>query len=294
VIFNFSKKIIREFLSFSRMEVRGLIVLAVLMILLISIKIYIKTRSNIFELEIIKKEGTIDNKENDTKTSELNSFDKAENYKNRMPFDPNKADYNEFKDFGIKEKVIQNIIKYREKGGKFNKSEDLLKIYGLDTLLYYKLLPFIKIIKSDSTLNEKTKKKNWSYTINLNTADTTDLMSIPGIGSVLSRRILKYRNMLGGYYYIDQLKEVYGISDSLFNTFSAHLQTDTSLIQRININTCEPEDLKKHPYITNYQVKAIQNFRKLSGPFTSKSQLIENYLLSEDNYVKLAPYLTLK
>jgi DNA uptake protein ComE-like DNA-binding protein len=99
--------------------------------------------------------------------------------------------------------------------------------------------------------------------------------------------------MLGGFHSIYQLKEVYGITDSLFISISEHIQADTNFIKHININTCSFDELERHPYITSYQAKAIQSFKKLSGAFTSENQLLENYLLPEDTYLKIAPYLTL-
>jgi DNA uptake protein ComE-like DNA-binding protein len=286
VIFNFSKKVIKEFFSFSRSELRGVAFLVILLILVISIRIYLASKNNKISFEIVKSESHTQITTPPADNSEQNINDKKT--KILKLFNPNTIDYNGLIELGLDKKVSQHIINYRNKGGKFNVPGDLLKIYDIDSSVFLELLPYI-----DIPVTVRNDRKNPELNIDLNTADTNELKKIPGIGNTLSKRILKYRTMLGGFYTTRQLTEVYGINDSLFNTFSRYVHADTNYIRCININTCKFEDLDRHPYITNYQAKAIQSFRKLSGLYTHKKQLLENYLLSDESYSKIAPYLTL-
>lgn len=288
VIFNFSKKAIKEFFSYSRSELRGVVVLTVLLVTIISIKIYLASRNNklTFEIEKDKPLSQLVEVTVDDYRKEVND----ERIKVLKVFDPNTIDYNGLIELGLNKKSSQHIINYRKKGGKFYSAPDLLKIYGIDSSIFLELLPYINV-PAKTKIN--SNKKSFDLKIDLNTADTNELKKIPGLGSVFSKRIIKYRTMLGGFHNPRQLTEVYGINDSLFNTFSRYLQADTNYIKRININTCIFEDLDKHPYITNYQAKAILSFKKISGLFTNKKQLLDNYLISDETYLKIAPYLTL-
>jgi competence protein ComEA len=276
---------------------RGVILLIILIFCLFSIRIYLGFRDNKIHLNFSKTNNELVNFDQADPPNEIPDKRSITGYdENKLvQFDPNTANYDELINLSLKVPTAKNIIKYREKGGQFKHSEDILKIYGMDSNLYRRLQPYI-IIKSVAVDIVEQKKQYVSFPglkVDLNKADSIELKKIPGIGPVLSKRIVKYRDILGGYINTGQLKEVYGISDSLFLSIEHFLFLDTNLIIRININTCTLKDLEKHPYINHYQAKAIENYRKIAGPFKSKDQLLENYLLSEENYLKLSPYLTL-
>jgi competence protein ComEA len=293
VIINFSKKAAKEFFSYSKTEIRGIVVLSVLIIILISIRVYMASQNNVINLKVVRTNKPAQGQDIIQTTNEVFASEKSELTIACSPFDPNTASYNQLLSFGINEKVARNIIKYREKGGKFHQPVDLLKIYGIDSSIFLELRPYIIITRNISSEMKSISDKKNGYSINLNTADSSQLKSIPGIGTVLSKRIIKYRTLLGGFYTPSQLTEVYGISDSLFNTFSENVFADTNYIISINVNTCKQEELEKHPYLTKYQAKAIQGYIKLSGTLINKKQLLDNYILSEETYLKIAPYLTL-
>jgi DNA uptake protein ComE-like DNA-binding protein len=217
----------------------------------------------------------------------------------RAKFDPNHASIEELRAQGIPAPIAHRISNYRLKGGVFCMATDLYKIYGIDSLLVQELLRWIVIedyrkprqtidAKSDSSSSAKRKVQ-----VEINTADSIAFAWLPGIGPVLSRRIINYRNVLGGFYTIKQLNEVYGISDSLLMTFADNLTVDTSKISRLALNSASLSDLRKHPYINAYEARAILSYRELIGPFTAYDQLIDNYILSEENYRKVRSYLSL-
>ena len=127
--------------------------------------------------------------------------------------------------------------------------------------------------------------------VNLNSCDTSQLISLPGIGPVLSVRIIKYRNLLGGFASVDQLKEVYGLSEETFELIKERVIADTTLITRININTATYKELSRLPYFEKYEVTAILKYRELKGRIESVNDLSENKLIPADKVSKVRPYL---
>ncbi len=130
--------------------------------------------------------------------------------------------------------------------------------------------------------------------VDINTADSAELEALPGIGPVLSARIIKYRYLLGYFYMIDQLNDVYGLDKEVIDMNRNRLTCDSSMVRKININSAAYSDLLRHPYINRIQVEAIVNFRRLSGSFTDFYELNSNRIFSSDELVRLRPYLELK
>lgn len=97
--------------------------------------------------------------------------------------------------------------------------------------------------------------------IELNTADSLQLQELKGIGPGFARRIVIYREKLGGYYAKEQLMEVYGFTDKLYNLIKNDITVDASKIRKININKMNISQLKRHPYISYYEAKAIYDYR---------------------------------
>jgi len=130
--------------------------------------------------------------------------------------------------------------------------------------------------------------------IELNKCDSGALESLPGIGPVLSARIIKYRNLLGGFASVDQLKEVYGLSEETFNLIAGRVTADPALIRKIDINNADFRQLSRMPYFDKYEINAILKYRGFSGSMRSLDELIDNKLVAADKYIKLKPYLEIK
>jgi DNA uptake protein ComE-like DNA-binding protein len=128
--------------------------------------------------------------------------------------------------------------------------------------------------------------------IDLNSCDSADLERLPMLGPVLSSRIIKYRNILGGFVSVIQLREVYGISDSAMMVLSGRLRADTSGISRIDVNSAGFGDLLRHPYIERSEVRSILNYRELNGYVRSLDELVENRVLTQTKADRLRPYLS--
>ncbi|HVX27759.1 MAG TPA: helix-hairpin-helix domain-containing protein, partial [Parafilimonas sp.] len=151
-----------------------------------------------------------------------------------FPFDPNTLDAQGFKQLGLSDKVIHTLINYRNKGGYFKTPQDIKKIYGLSNADAERLIPFIKIASTNKNINYKndvnqttdkstSSKKDYYHTININTATAEEFKTLPGIGDVLANRIVKFRNSMGGFKSVDDVKRTYGLSDSTFNLIRPYL-----------------------------------------------------------------------
>jgi DNA uptake protein ComE-like DNA-binding protein len=224
-------------------------------------------------------------------------------------FDPNTVSENILKEIGFNKMQIRNIINYRKAGGIFYNKEDLKNIYTISDKQYEQIKDFI-VIKTSIKPN-KTEEKAQDYkrdfddkqykeerykslNIELNSATKEDLIKVYGIGEVLSERIIKYRDYLGGFYSINQLAEVYGIDSAKFVEVSENFTIDNSLIKKIDINNASNFDLKRHPYIDEKLAYKILNRKRQQGDFKSLEQLKNIDGIKENDYKKIKHYLTVK
>jgi len=221
-------------------------------------------------------------------------------------FDPNTISTSDWKRLGLRDKTVKTIENYLNKGGHFYKPEDLQKIYGLHDDEYERLKSFIKIESKTSKANDdlvSSKSKDEiqptkSYTarysiIDINIADTTTFISLPGIGSKLAARIVTFREKLGGFYSVEQIGETYGLPDSTFQKIKQYLKLDNPSVKKININTATVDELKAHPYIKYSLANPIIAYRNEHGSFSKIEDIKKVMAVTDDIYKKIAPYLTL-
>lgn len=204
-------------------------------------------------------------------------------------FDPNQADSTLLATFGFTQFQTKNLVSYREKGGRFKRKDELLKIYGIDSLFFASIENHIKIeIKENQESITPTKLDR----IELNLADSATLVKIKGIGSVFATRIIRYRELLGGFYTKSQLLEVYNFPMEVYTEIENQLTTDTLLIKKVRINFAEFNELLKHPYLNKQQVQAILKYREKNGAFLNVSQI--NLIPAIDNktFTRIQPYIT--
>lgn len=230
-------------------------------------------------------------------------------------FDPNKISTEQWQLLGLREKTIHTIQNYLSKGGKFRKPEDLKKVYGLFPDEYERLAPFIKIenrnaeienmnsnpdrYRDDTPMMSPKKVSNHSsdyhpriYSmVEINSADTSQLIALPGIGSKLASRIINFRDKLGGFYSIEQVRETFGLPDSTFQKIKKYLKIENVSVKKININTASLEELKGHPYIRYAIANAVVSFRKEHGDFKKVEELKNLMIITEESYQKIIPYL---
>jgi len=147
----------------------------------------------------------------------------------------------------------------------------------------------------DSQVSKEQKQVKTFYSkrklLNLNSCDSASLVALPGIGPVLSARIIKYRNLLGGYVSTDQLKEVYGLPEETFSMISSRVFADSLLVRKIMINEADYKNLIRHPYFKRNEVSAILKYRELKGKINSIGEMTENNLISPETATKICAYL---
>jgi len=222
-------------------------------------------------------------------------------------FDPNTATPEELKQLGFRDKTIQILSNYRNKGGKFREAYDLQKIYGLRPQEFERLKPFIVIGSNqarqisytnhnDKTFTNSVPNKDYKrkvVVIDVNIADTAAFQSLYGIGSKLAARIVNFRNKLGGFYSIDQVGETYGVPDSTFQKIKPYLKLSDGGIKKMNINTASYDELNAHPYVSSKLAFQIMKYRKENGGFNNLENLSELVAQTSDSFEKVVNYLTL-
>ncbi len=149
--------------------------------------------------------------------------------------------------------------------------------------------------RENNQSNEKLVKQNISKQqtpIDINKASAQDLEQLPGIGPVLSTRIVKFRNSLGGFVRISQVGETFGIEPEVFNQIKSSLVLDTSFVpQKIDFNSYSAEQLQAHPYISPQLAKQIVNYREKVHPFESREDVEALYFMDEELYQRLKDYI---
>jgi DNA uptake protein ComE-like DNA-binding protein len=223
-----------------------------------------------------------------------------------FPFDPNTADSSQLIRLGLQSWQIRNIYKYRARGGVYRKKEDFARLYGLTVKDYHRLEPYIRI-SSDyqpaaTLVGNKANGTNGANGANgvyprkidstqhvvLNTADTTTLRQVPGIGIYFAKEIVRYGQRLGGYVSVDQLDEIADFpqaSKKYFVVQQAHPK-------KLNVNQLTLQQLRRHPYINYYQARAIKEYCRLHGPLKSLDDLRLSRDFPPEVIQRLAPYVT--
>ena len=291
----------RTWFVFSRSEKRGIIFLIVMTLLLMGVRFIQKHRAqNLvvkYELQVPDPDMILPDSM-DSGSFRTKTLPRSQPAASYASFDPNSANKKILLAFGFSPEIASRIVKYRDKGGVFYKPTDLYKIYGIDSHLVSILMDqgIIKVNTRVSYLDTGHSLRDipkYSKAIEINSADTLSFILLPGIGQVLSRRIIRYREILGGFYRVEQLKEVYGIDDSLYFKISENLTVDTLLIRHLFLNRSPIEAFRSHPYINDYEAKAIIQYRRLMGSYSNCEELVNHYILSENTYRKVRGYLRL-
>lgn len=212
-----------------------------------------------------------------------------------FPFNPNNIEDIDWKKLGFKEYQYHNILNYINAGGVYKVKNDLLKMYSISDLDYERLYDFILLPEKDTlTRRQYVQQFKEEVLVEINSADSADFVKLRGIGPSYARRIIKYRNLLGGYFQKEQLLEVFGMDTTRYNGFIENVELNTGLVQKMDLNAVEFKILLRHPYVEYYIVKSIFNFKDEHGRFESVSELKNVPLIYDELYQKLKHYLIVK
>lgn len=214
-------------------------------------------------------------------------------------FDPNTATKEELQRLGLSNRVVSTILNFRAKGH-FRKPDDFKKIFGLTETNFLRLKPYINIVKEAKTeqSSKPVFKKDTTSTIvytkekiDINIAAREEWELISGIGKVLSKRIVDYREALGGFHSIEQIRTVYGLEDSVFQKITPQLVLSPFEIKKLNINTATRKELSKHPLLNSRQAQIIVNYRENHGNYKSTDDLKNIRAFDADFLRELAFYV---
>ena len=238
-------------------------------------------------------------------------------------FNPNNDDYNELRSSGVPKEVAVGIIRWRSYGKVYRVKEDLALVTSMTDSLYDVLEPYIVIAdslaakpkiypskpkdkyqprrvhqqeilpqkSSGDTLYKATEKISEKILLEINSADSAALVAVNGIGAKSAAEIVKYRDLLGGFYSVEQISEVKCVTEQNFAKILQQICCDSCKIQKIDINFATPKVMIRHPYVSSRALRKIIKQRQLKGGWSRIEEMVEDEILSEDEAKRLAPYL---
>jgi len=246
--------------------------------------------------EMVENEEIL-NKQSDSILLAANNLNAKQEY---FYFNPNTAKEKELIALGMNRFQINNLVKYRNRGGVFKQPKDLLKIYGIEKEYYNELEPFIIIEKKEKNYiieNSRDPKQsnmndNPIEKVELNIATVDEIKSIID-NEILAKRIVKFRDLLGGFYSHAQLHEVYFMDSNSIDLLKDYSTIDLNQIAKMDVNTVEYTKLLQHPYIEKYEADAIFSYRK-NGKIEVLQDLAEYKILDDNTFRKISYYIDIQ
>ncbi len=299
----------KSFFYFSGSQRAGIVLLAVLIILVFVVDRFIPvcfpekttTPDSVFQMEFQAFRQSL------LSLDSLRAIERENRFRNQyqryfqefqkesitlFSFDPNKLDSAGFTRLGLSSRIAGNILRYRSKGGFFKDADAFSKVYGISPERFAALKPHIHISIDEKHLIDSAKHPDWSgklqvqAMVELNTADTAELIQLKGIGRYTALRIVRFRNLSGGFFRKEQMLDVEGITPEMYEQVQAYLTVDPEIVRKIRINTASIEKLRAHPYLNFYQAKEIYELRRKKGRLKhagelKKLQELDNYTLEK-------------
>ncbi len=305
------KQLMHDYFDFPRKDRNGLIILGTLVVLAAIANLIIDHLDRELDRKLQQ------NREASDKPNPVDKMLSSELF--LFPFDPNTVSAEQLDSINLSSYIKSNILKYRSAGGRFTSPADVRRIYGMTDSIFMEIEPYLLFaanVQNEKTTSVQTSRSDKGFEqkssfskhksdekdfdtnraviqpVELNSADSAQLVSLRGVGPVYAVRILKYRNLLGGFHSKSQLLEVYGISEEAYNLFSDYVFSDSLKVQRLRLNFSEYGDFIRHPYFKREHVVAILNFRQKHGPFVSEEQLLSAGLVDSVSFRRLKPYIT--
>lgn len=300
---------VKNYFNFNKGERIGIVVVIIIIIAVLAFpyfnKVTFKDNDAEFlqfakEIELFENSLKIANDSaNEARRLDFQQMDRsvAQNKITPFIFNPNLLPSEQWSKLGLKDWQIKVIKNYEAKGGKFNKKEDFKRMFCISPSEYEVLEPYISIPEQKNEYADRkpeTKEIKKKILVDLNTADSVTLLTLYGIGPSFAKRIIKYRNLLGGFYSKSQLLEVYGFDQERLDKIADYCVVGTTGLTKISVNKVRTDELKKHPYLDYYTAKSIVDQRVIVGKFTSLQQIKDISLIHEDLFAKIKNYLIIE
>lgn len=308
------KEWLQNLFHFNKQERNGVFVLSIIIGSLVIVKLCLplfnSNKDQVQFITITHSSNSTEEKTNSTDNVLPESKKEIDNEavsSERFVFNPNTISAEDAQKLGFSKKLSHTLINFRNKGGKFYKPEDLKKLYGLAPTLFEELEAYILIPNANKEYTNKFKKdtvyqKTYpkptyekkvfiKEAIEINTADSLSIVYLKGIGPSFTKRIIKYRTLLGGFHSMNQLKEIYGMTDSLYLNLTSQIKLDKNNITKIPINVIDVVTLRKHPYFSYASAQTVINFRSKHGKL-SEQDVRDLGIFNEEKLKLILPYLS--
>ncbi len=297
------KRIVKDYFTFSKKERTAIFILLLLMAVFVALPYFYPDKNHPPSINKALVDFVAQAKQlsADSFVYEENSrsnFSDESRYgttviKETFPFDPNTIGDDAWRRLGISDKTIRTINNYRNKGGQFRQPEDLRKIWGIRKEDADRLVPYVRVERETDNRDPKTSysktftTKGVPKNIDINIASEEDWALLPGIGEVLAKRIVAFREKAGGFTSAAHVKKTYGISDSVFNAIEKYLTTDARYLPKVNLNTASVYQLKDRLGIEEPVARSMVVFRKQYGPYQSVQELKKLVFLPDSVFQRI-------
>ena len=193
---------------------------------------------------------------------------------------------------GFTARQAKLVIRYRDMIGGYRDMAEFEECYAVDSAMASRLKPYIIFDERDTmAMVQSIANDELRLPIDINSADSATLVRLKGIGAKSAMHIIRYRQLLGGYYTESQISELEVVTEENFRKILPQIWCDSAKIKKIFINFARSNELEVHPYISDLMLKRIVNYRELKGGWSTIEEMIESNILSDEEARRLAPYL---
>jgi len=249
-------------------------------------------QSIVFSSEEIEEHIAQIESKSQQRKQEFNQKKKKSKFKRpRAKFDPNQYTLQEWMAIGLSEKQANVILNFAKRG--IYSNEQLQQIFVINDELFELIKDSTYYPKRQFNETKVEQKITTKRLINLNKANEEELKSLPGIGDFYAKKIVEYRDKLGGFISESQLLEIWKFDEEKLAKIKNRIEINQQEIKRININQATAEELAKHPYIKWNVANSIVKMRTKTQKYSNFDQLLESDLISEELLEKIKPYLRL-
>lgn len=284
----------RSLFDFTRHERRGIYVLLVIWTVLMITRFLLKTAP----LEPVPLAASEVKVWSDSLDRKIELHQRQPSYPWKLhPFNPNRTKAVEYKKMGYPPGFIDALFQFKREHNFINSEEEFLSLWPFTSSqiqdiranieLTYKPVQTVGYQREFAGQKHKSAKH---LSIRINHADTAEWMQVRGIGPVLAKRIVLYRNLLGGFHHPNQLYEVYGLDSNVINPQFIEFISD-GILNKLPVNQLDAKELSRHPYLTWKEAGSLVQYRKQHGKYNAMRDLKKVMALDSNRLKKLEPYL---